>query len=100
MFYKKVAVLKLVRHQNIIRLRNVFETRKQIHIVTAFVSGGDLFDRIVERVRYTERAAQALMRKLFEAVRLDFFWHPLEQHSNDAFRFAGICIFAVLCTAI
>lgn len=65
----EIAVLKLVRHPHIIQLKNVFENRRQIHIVMNFVSGGDLFDRIRKCKRMSEAVAGPLIRKLLEAVR-------------------------------
>lgn len=65
----EIAVLKLVHHPNIIRLHDVFEDRQYIHIVTDLVSGGELFNRIVGRSRYTEAEARLVMRPLFESVK-------------------------------
>lgn len=64
----EVAVLKLVHHPSIIRLKNVFETRKQIFIVMSFVRGGDLFDRLVKRKRFSEATTQQLMLQLIQVV--------------------------------
>lgn len=49
----EVAILRLVRHPNIVRLKNVFETRRRIHIVMSYVSGGDLFDKLAKHKRFS-----------------------------------------------
>jgi calcium/calmodulin-dependent protein kinase I len=64
----EIAILKLVRHPNIIRLYDVYEDRQYIFIVTELVSGGELFNRIVGRARYTEAEARLVMRPLLESV--------------------------------
>ncbi|KAG6616912.1 CAMK/CAMK1 protein kinase [Phytophthora cinnamomi] len=64
----EIAILKLVRHPNIIRLYDVYEDRQHIFIVTELVSGGELFNRIVGRARYTEAEARLVMRPLLESV--------------------------------
>ncbi|KAG1707959.1 hypothetical protein DVH05_024611 [Phytophthora capsici] len=64
----EIAILKLVRHPNIIRLYDVYEDRQYIFIVTELVSGGELFNRIVGRARYTEAEARVVMRPLLESV--------------------------------
>ncbi|OWZ23285.1 Protein kinase [Phytophthora megakarya] len=64
----EIAILKLVRHPNIIRLYDVYEDRQYIFIVTELVSGGELFNRIVGRARYTEAEARLVMGPLLESV--------------------------------
>ena len=65
----EIAVLQLVHHPNIIHLKNVFETKKNIYIVTGLVEGGDLFDRIVKRRRFDEKVAKSIIRKIL------MVWH-------------------------
>ncbi len=48
----EIAILKLVNHPNIMRLREVFETRTHLYIVMKLVRGGDLFQRIKKRKWY------------------------------------------------
>ncbi|KAG7386532.1 hypothetical protein PHYPSEUDO_015542 [Phytophthora pseudosyringae] len=64
----EIAILKLVHHPNIIRLYDVYEDRQYIFIVTELVSGGELFNRIVGRARYTEAEARLVMHPLLESV--------------------------------
>lgn len=64
----EVKILKTMNHKNIIKLEEVFEDRERLFIITELCQGGELFDRIVERTRYTELDACETMRQLFEAV--------------------------------
>ncbi|DAZ97558.1 TPA: hypothetical protein N0F65_005530 [Lagenidium giganteum] len=64
----EIAILKLVKHPNIIELHDVYEDRQHIYIVTELVSGGELFNRIVGRSRYTETEARMVMMPLLESV--------------------------------
>jgi calcium/calmodulin-dependent protein kinase I len=64
----EVAVLKLIRHPHIIQLKNVFETRRQLNIVMAYHTGGDLFDRIQQKQRFPEGTARAFAFNLLSAV--------------------------------
>ena len=52
----EIAILKLVNHPNIMRLREVFETRTHLYIVMKLVRGGDLFQRIKKRKWYAQTA--------------------------------------------
>jgi serine/threonine protein kinase len=49
--------MKLVHHPNIIRMETVYESRQHIFIVMELHSGGELFDRIVGRPRFSENEA-------------------------------------------
>ena len=64
----EIAVLKLVDHPNIIRMEGLYESRKHIYIVMEKLSGGELFERIVGRPRFTEDEAAKLIRPLLESV--------------------------------
>lgn len=60
----EMQVLKSVNHPNIIQLKEIFETDTMLYIVTEVVTGGELFDRIVEKGSYSERDAALLIKKL------------------------------------
>ena len=65
----EIAVMKLLRHPSVIKLKNVFESRKNIYIIMQLVLGGDLHERLVKRKRFPENIAQTLMAELLSAVR-------------------------------
>jgi len=65
----EIAILKLVRHPYIIRLKEVFESRRQIYLVMQYAAGGDLFDYIRSRARLSESASQHIMFMILDAVR-------------------------------
>uniref|UniRef100_K3W829 non-specific serine/threonine protein kinase n=1 Tax=Globisporangium ultimum (strain ATCC 200006 / CBS 805.95 / DAOM BR144) TaxID=431595 RepID=K3W829_GLOUD len=46
----EVAILQQMHHPNIMTLREFFVEPEYYYLVTEFVSGGELFDRIVEKV--------------------------------------------------
>lgn len=64
----EIAILNLVTHPNIVRLHDVYEDKQHIFIVMELVLGGELFNRIVGRARYTEAEARLVMQPLLEAV--------------------------------
>ncbi|CAI5489200.1 unnamed protein product [Closterium sp. Naga37s-1] len=60
---REVAILNLLKsHPNVIHLEEPIETPHAIHLIMELCSGGELFDRIKERRRYSEREAAAVMR--------------------------------------
>ena len=49
LFHAEVSVLQRVRHENIVKLYEVLETRDRSYLVMELATGGELFDRIVAR---------------------------------------------------
>lgn len=61
---REIKILKLFKHPHIVRLYEVIDTPTDIFVVTEYISGGELFDYIVERGRLLEDEA----RKCFQQV--------------------------------
>ena len=67
---REVAIMaSLPDHPALVRLRAAYEDADAVHLVMELCDGGELFDRIVARGRYTERAAAAAARTVAEVVR-------------------------------
>lgn len=64
----EVSVLKKIRHPNIIQLLDIYDSSKNLYLVMELVTGGELFDRIVEKGSYTERDASDLVNQILSAV--------------------------------
>ncbi|KAM9369068.1 calcium/calmodulin-dependent protein kinase type IV-like [Phaethornis superciliosus] len=64
----EIGVLLRLSHPNIIKLKEIFETPSEIVLVLELVTGGELFDRIVERGFYSERDAAHVVKQILEAV--------------------------------
>jgi calcium-dependent protein kinase len=65
---RELRILKSVDHPNIIKLHDVYEDPKFLHLVQEYCSGGELFEKIVDRGNYTENEASSLMYKLLHAI--------------------------------
>ena len=66
---REIEILRTVHHPNIISLVDVFEDDKYLHLVTELCTGGELFDRIIAKQRYTEKDAALLVHKILGAIR-------------------------------
>ncbi|XP_069818524.1 calcium/calmodulin-dependent protein kinase type IV-like isoform X3 [Dendropsophus ebraccatus] len=64
----EIGVLLRLSHPNIIKLKDIFETPSEIILILELVTGGELFDRIVERGYYSERDAACVVQQILEAV--------------------------------
>ncbi|XP_043478536.1 calcium/calmodulin-dependent protein kinase type 1 isoform X2 [Leptopilina heterotoma] len=64
----EIKVLRRLTHPNIVRLLETFEDKHKVYLIMELVTGGELFDRIVEKGSYTEKDASDLIRQVLEAV--------------------------------
>ena len=55
-------------HPNIIKLYEVFEDAKYVHMVTDLCKGGDLFTHLTDHGAFDESHAIELMKKLFRGT--------------------------------
>jgi len=64
----EVTILKKVSHPNIICLKDLYEDSNELCLVMELVTGGELFDKIVEKGQYTENEASIIVKKMLSAV--------------------------------
>mmetsp|Transcript_10884 Transcript_10884/g.23588 ORF Transcript_10884/g.23588 Transcript_10884/m.23588 type:complete len:492 (-) Transcript_10884:271-1746(-) len=70
---REVALLKECEHPNIIQLVEVHEDQKYLHLITELCTGGELFDRIIEKTQseeghFSERDAAGLVLCILDAI--------------------------------
>ncbi|KAI9251995.1 kinase-like domain-containing protein [Helicostylum pulchrum] len=68
MLDSELDILTKVRHSHIVSLHDIFESDDAVYIVTDLCTGGELFQRIVERGIYTEATAADLVRQMLEGL--------------------------------
>ena len=64
----EIKVLRRLQHSNIVQLLETFENKNRFYLVMELVTGGELFDRIVQKGSYSEKDASDLIRQILEAV--------------------------------
>lgn len=64
----EVAILDSLRHKNVVEIKDFFEDDDYFFLVMDRMLGGDVFERILELKRYSERDARKLMINLLEAT--------------------------------
>ncbi|KAM0950365.1 putative protein kinase CAMK-CDPK family [Dioscorea sansibarensis] len=68
---REVEIMRhMPAHSNIVRLKDTYEDDNAVHLVMELCEGGELFDRIVARGHYTERAAAVVTRTIVEVVQM------------------------------
>eukprot|EP00005_Dracoamoeba_jomungandri_P007983 CAMPEP_0174268032 /NCGR_PEP_ID=MMETSP0439-20130205/35916_1 /TAXON_ID=0 /ORGANISM="Stereomyxa ramosa, Strain Chinc5" /LENGTH=391 /DNA_ID=CAMNT_0015355947 /DNA_START=42 /DNA_END=1217 /DNA_ORIENTATION=- len=65
----EIRVLNLFHnHPNIVSLYETYETNVKFYLVMELISGGELFDRIVQLHCYTEQNARTIVRQVLSAI--------------------------------
>ena len=59
---------KLSNHPNVVKLYDVYEDEKHILMVIEFMSGGELYDQIIQRGSFTEDDAADLVSQILSAL--------------------------------
>ncbi|XP_038617822.1 serine/threonine-protein kinase DCLK3 [Tachyglossus aculeatus] len=64
----EIVIIQSLSHPNIVSLHEVYETGTKIYLILEYVQGGDLFDAILESVKFTEHDAALMLTDLCEAL--------------------------------
>ncbi|KAL3659444.1 hypothetical protein V7S43_015436 [Phytophthora oleae] len=64
----EVKILREMQHPHIVKLYDVFQEEKYFFLVTEYMPGGELFERIVKKNFYSEREARDLVKVLLETI--------------------------------
>ncbi|KAJ6238862.1 protein kinase [Anaeramoeba flamelloides] len=65
---KEIAVQKILKHPNILRLFEVFESKNNLFLVLEYISGGELFDYIVEQEKIEPEEALKFFQQIIYGV--------------------------------
>uniref|UniRef100_A0A1D1YW05 non-specific serine/threonine protein kinase n=2 Tax=Anthurium amnicola TaxID=1678845 RepID=A0A1D1YW05_9ARAE len=65
---REISIMKLVRHPYVVRLHEVLASRTKIYIILEYITGGELFDKIVHRGRLSENDARRYFQQLIDGV--------------------------------
>eukprot|EP00744_Colponema_vietnamica_P001930 GILI01003122.1.p1 GENE.GILI01003122.1~~GILI01003122.1.p1 ORF type:complete len:325 (+),score=117.91 GILI01003122.1:112-1086(+) len=65
----EVEILHKVEHPNVVKLKEIFDERTKLYMVMELMTGGELFDRIVQKEHYSEKEAADTIRPIVDAIR-------------------------------
>ncbi|KAI0890717.1 calcium/calmodulin-dependent protein kinase 1 [Annulohypoxylon maeteangense] len=68
MVWDELDMLQRLKHPHIVRFVDWFESRDKWYIVTELATGGELFDRICEQGKFTEKDASQTIKQVLGAV--------------------------------
>ncbi|XP_075898095.1 calcium/calmodulin-dependent protein kinase type 1D-like isoform X2 [Nelusetta ayraudi] len=64
----EINVLRKIKHDNVVGMEDFYESRTHYYLLMQLVSGGELFDRILDRGVYSEKDASCVIQQVLEAV--------------------------------
>jgi calcium-dependent protein kinase len=71
-FKREITILTKADHPNIIKLYEIFETTNSYYLIMEECHGGELFDRILERIQnnqmYSEKEAAEIIKQVVSAI--------------------------------
>ncbi|KAH0855034.1 hypothetical protein HID58_018429 [Brassica napus] len=65
---REIRTLKVLKHPNVVRLHEVLASKTNIYMVLEYVTGGDLFDRIVCEGKISEREGRKMFQQLIDGL--------------------------------
>lgn len=68
MLYDELSILQKLHHPNIVAFKDWFESKDKFYIVTQLAVGGELFDRILAKGKFTEADAVGITLQILSAV--------------------------------
>ncbi|CAD8067892.1 unnamed protein product [Paramecium primaurelia] len=66
--FQEMNILKDLDHPNIVKLCELFQDEKYYYLVTEYLQGGELFDRIQKAKTFSEKDAAHIMRQILSGV--------------------------------
>ena len=71
-FNSELSIMSKVDHPSIIKLYEIYEDKRYIYLIMEECKGGELFDRIINRIQsrkmYTEKEAAKIFTQLMSAI--------------------------------
>ena len=65
----EVDMLLQIDHPNVVKLEEIYEDSNNFYMVLELMTGGELFERIVEKDHYSEKEAADTIRPLIDGLR-------------------------------
>ena len=76
----EIDILSQIDHPNIVKLFEIFDEKEHLDLVMELMTGGELFDRIVEKEHYSEKEAADTIRPICDAIK---YCHALDIIHRD-----------------
>ena len=65
---REILVLQKCDHENVVKLGDWCDTKKRIYMVVEFCDGGDVFERVVEYKKFSEKSAIHVIKQVASGI--------------------------------
>ena len=65
---REVKIMMNIHHPNIVDTYDIFDSKKQLHLVIEYMQGGELFDIIADQGHLSEQRASQIIRQIINGV--------------------------------
>ena len=65
---KQMETLKILKHRNIVTLYEIYESKKYIFLITEYLGGKDLIEKLIRKKRFNEEEALRIFFQLLDAL--------------------------------
>ncbi|KAF2135733.1 uncharacterized protein K452DRAFT_354259 [Aplosporella prunicola CBS 121167] len=77
---REIVIMKLLEHQNIVKLYDVWENRSELYLIMEYIDGGELFDYIDVDGGLDELEVVFIFRQIIAAL---LYCHRIHIHHRD-----------------
>lgn len=65
----EIEISLQLKHENLIRVEDVFETKSHVFVIMEMMQGGELFDYVIEKSNLKESEASAIIKQVTSALK-------------------------------
>lgn len=65
---REVEIVKHLDHPNIVKMFESYEDKKHLYIVTELIEGGELFDELSRRKKFSEKDCACVVKQILEVL--------------------------------
>lgn len=65
---RELAVLRMLNHQNIVQIYDIFDSARETYVVMEYLAGGELLDLITDSDHLSEKNSKQVIREVLQAV--------------------------------
>ena len=66
---KEISILQEIKHPNIVQVVDVFDTEEELNLIMELMTGGELFDYIIDCGRLQEEVSRGIVEQVLQAVK-------------------------------
>ncbi|GJJ78033.1 serine/threonine-protein kinase CHEK2 [Entomortierella parvispora] len=66
---REIGILMSIDHENLLRICQVFHEPKLYYVVTELAEGGELFDQIIDKQKFTESETRHIFKQVLSGVK-------------------------------